>query len=133
MMAHVEIELISPEGVPCTLTVGPDDDRDLIIELLDRADKIGGYFAARGWGFAAQPATGPSASELDSNPTFCGYPCSPTLDDRGLPSWILANGQQAMRHEKQGDAWYSIKHGDGTFSQVLAIRKGEQVPAVRGL
>ena len=132
-MSEVQIELVSPSGVPCTLTVTKDDDQKDIIALLERADKIGAYFAGKGWGFAAQPAALPSAMELDKGPTFCGYPCSPTVDDRGLPSWILVGGSQAMRHEKQGDVWWSVKVGEGQYEQVLRIPKGEKVPPVKGL
>lgn len=127
------IELISPSGVPVTLEVSKDDDREMIIATLERADKIGQYFAGKGWAFAGAPVAGPSAAELDRGPTFCGYPCSPTVDDRGLPTWIIAEGRQASRHEKQGDVWYSIKLADGQYEQVLRIPKGEQPPAVRGL
>lgn len=131
---NATIELISPSGVPITLTVSKDDDHAEIIATLERAEKIGSYFAGRGWGFAsALPAAGPSAQELDRGPTFCGYPCSPTLDDRGLPTWIVVDGAQAMRHEKQGDVWYSIKRPEGTYEQVLRIPKGEAAPAVKGL
>ena len=130
---NATIELVSPNGVPVTLTVTKDDTQEDIIATLERADKIGAYFAKHGWGFAAQPAVGPSATELDQGPTFCGYRCSPTIDDRGLPSWIVVDGQQAMRREKQGDVWWSIKVGDGQYEQVLRIAKGEKVPAVKGL
>lgn len=126
------IDLISPNGVPVTLEVTPDAERDIIIATLERADKIGTYFAGRGWAFASQPASLPGAAELDRGPMFCGYPCSPTVDDRGLPSWIVVDGRQAMRHEKQGDVWYSVKDGE-EFRQVLKIPKGEKAPSVRGL
>jgi hypothetical protein len=126
------IDLISPSGVPVTLEVTKDSDRDEIVATLEQADKIGAYFASKGWAFASQAATMPSAGELAKGPTFCGYPCSPTVDDRGLPSWIVVDGKQAMRHDKQGDSWYSLKVGD-TFQQVLRIPKGEKVPPVKGL
>ena len=130
---NATIELISPNGVPVTLNVTKDDSHEDIIATLERADKIGAYFAKQGWSFAATPAAGPSASELDQGPTFCGYRCSPTVDDAGLPSWIVVDGQQAMRREKQGDVWYSAKRADGTYEQVLRIPKGEKIPAVKGL
>ena len=132
-MSEVQIELVSPAGVPCTLTVTKDDEQKDIIALLERADKIGTYFASKGWGFASQQPALPSAAEMDKGPTFCGYPCSPTVDDRGLPSWILVGGSQAMRHEKQGDVWWSVKVGEGQYEQVLRIPKGEKVPPVKGL
>lgn len=127
------IELISPNGVPVSLEIDPDTDREIIIATLDRADKIGSYFASKGWAFAStQPAT-PSAAELDNTPTFCGYVCSPTVDELGRPSWVIVDGRQAQRHEKQGDAWYSVKVGEGEYQQVLRIPKGEKVPPVKGL
>ena len=52
-MSSVQIELVSPAGVPCTLNVSQDDTQDDIIATLERADKIGAYFAQHGWGFAA--------------------------------------------------------------------------------
>lgn len=131
-MTHAVIELISPGGVPVALHVTKDDSHEDVIATLERADKIGAYFAGKGWGFARAGDTGPSAQELDRGPTFCGYPCSPTVDDRGLPTWIVAQGIQALRHEKQGDVWWSIKQGDN-YVQVLRIAKGEKAPAVRGL
>lgn len=132
-MSHAQIELISPAGVPVTLTVTKDDSQEDIIATLERADKIGAYFAGKGWGFAAQPAAGPSATELDRGPTFCGYRCSPTIDDNGMPTWIEHNGQIAQRRDKQGDYWWSVKNADGSYDQVLRIPKGEQAPAVKGL
>lgn len=132
-MATVQIDLVSPSGVPCVLTVTKDDDQADIIATLERADKIGAYFAGKGWSFAATPAAGPSAHELDQGPTFCGYRCSPTVDSRGLPTWIIANNQQCLRHEKQGDVWWSYRLTDGSYEQVLRIPKGEKIPQVRGL
>lgn len=127
------VELISPNGVPVTLTYTQDASYDDIIATAERGDKMGAHFAKQGWAFAATAPALPSAAELDRGPTFCGYPCSPTVDDRGLPSWIMVDGKQAMRHEKQGDAWYSVKRGENEFEQVLKIPKGEKVPAVKGL
>jgi hypothetical protein len=127
------IELISPNGVPVTLEIDKETDSPTIIALMERADKVGAYFAGKGWAFASQPATAPSAAELDQGPTFCGYPCSPTVDDQGRPTWIIVDGRQAQRHEKQGDAWWSVKIGESAYDQVLRIPKGEKVPAVKGL
>lgn len=132
-MSKATIDLISPSGVPVALTIENNDDKDIIIAILDRADKVGQYFAGKGWAFASATPALPSAAELDQGPTFCGYPCSPTVDDAGLPSWIVVDGRQAMRHEKQGDVWYSIKLADNTYEQVLRIPKGEMAPAVKGL
>ena len=102
-------------------------------EILDRAEKIGLYFGSRGWAFAHLEPVGPSATELAQGPTFAGYPCSPTVDERGLPTWIIVEGKQAQRREKQGDAWYSVRLADGTYAQVLRIPKGEKPPEVKGL
>jgi hypothetical protein len=104
-----------------------------ITALLDRADAIGQHYAAHGWALAeAQPST-PRPAELDAGPSFAGYPCSPTVNDDGLPTWIIVDGKQAQRREKQGDVWYSVKLIDGSYEQVLRIPKGEQAPSVRGL
>lgn len=132
-MSIATIEMVSPSGFPITLTVSKDDAREDIIATLERADAVASYFASKGWGFAAQPAALPSAAELDQGPTFCGFRCSSTVDDQGLPSWIVASDQQAVRRSKQGDTWYSIKLPDGTYEQVLRIPKGEKVPAVKGI
>jgi len=132
-MAVAQLDLITPSGAPVSLHVTKDDATDDIVATLERAEKIAAHFAAKGWGFATQQPAGPSAAELDRGPTFCGYPCSPTVDDRGLPSWILVGGQQAMRHEKQGDVWWSVKVGEGQYEQVLRIPKGEKAPTVKGL
>lgn len=132
-MCKVTIDLVSPSGVPVTLEVDKADDHQTIIELLDRADRIGAYFNQRGWSFAHLEATGPSAAELAQGPTFAGYPCSPTVDERGLPTWLIVDGKQAQRREKQGDTWYSVRLADGAYAQVLRIPKGERVPEVQGL
>lgn len=131
------IHLTSPAGVPITLEIGATADRNLIIELIDRADQIGQYYAGQGWTLghdhAADTGTGPSAAELAQGPTFAGYPCSPTVDDAGIPTWIIVNGVQAQRREKQGDVWFSAKMPDGTYMQTLRIPKGEKAPEVKGL
>ncbi len=122
------LEFVSPSGVPVTLEVAPEDEQATIVAALERAEKIASYFLKHGWtagqGAAAQPA------QHGQGPTFAGYPCSPTTDDRGLPTWIMVDGKQAQRREKQGDVWYSAKMPDGTYAQVLRIPKGEQAPAV---
>ncbi len=132
-MCKVTIDLVSPAGVPVTLEVDKVDDHQAIIELLDRADKIGTYFSQRGWSFAHLEPVGPSAAELAQGPTFAGYPCSPTVDERGLPTWLIVDGKQAQRREKQGDTWYSVRLTDGSYAQVLRIPKGERVPEIKGL
>ena len=132
-MCKITIDLVSPAGVPVTLQVDKTDDHQTIIELLDRAEKIGAYFSQRGWNFAHLEATGPSAAELAQAPTFVGYPCSPTVDERGFPTWLIVDGKQAQRREKQGDTWYSVRLPDGSYAQVVRIPKGERVPEVNGL
>ncbi len=132
-MCKATIDLVSPGGVPVTLEVNNDDEQRTIIEILDRAEKIGVYFGNKGWTFAHSEPLGPSATELAQGPTFAGYPCSPTVDERGLPTWIIVEGKQAQRREKQGDAWYSVRLADGTYAQVLRIPKGEKPPEVKGL
>ena len=132
-MCKTTIDLISPSGVPVTLEVCNDDELHVIVETMERAEKIGVYFGSKGWSYAHLEPTGPSASELAQGPTFAGYPCSPTVDERGLPTWIIVEGKQAQRREKQGDAWYSVRTVDGTYAQVLRIPKGEKAPEVKGL
>lgn len=132
-MAIAQLDLITPSGAPVALHVTKDDSHEDIIATLERAEKIAAHFAAKGWGFASQQPALPSAAEMDKGPTFCGYPCSPTIDDMGLPTWVVYEGQQAMRRSKQNDHWYSIKLADGTYEQVLRIPKGEKVPPVKGL
>ena len=64
-------------------------------------DAIGRHYAAHGWVFAASQPRTPAPPELDAGPTFAGYPCSPTTDDNGLPTWLIVDGKQAQRREKQ--------------------------------
>lgn len=135
-MCKATINLISPSGVPVTLEVAADDDREKIVATMERAATIGAYFVAKGWTaqHADATASGPSAGELAQGPTFAGYPCSPTVDASGLPTWIIFEGKQAQRREKQGDVWYSVRAGEGDgYVQVLRIPKGEQAPKVQGL
>jgi hypothetical protein len=131
-MATVTLKLTTPAGHPIDLTVSPDDNGEMVQELLTRSEKLATWLAGRGWGFADALPVGPSVAELAAGPTFAGYPCSPTVDDRGLPTWIMVGGQQAHRREKQGDVWYSYKDGEG-YIQALRIPKGEQAPPVMGL
>ena len=127
-MCHATIALISPEGVPITLHVNEDDDTQSIIELLTRADKIGHYCSDRGWTFASDTSRTPDDNQPRQSPTFAGFPCSPTVDERGLPSWLIVDGKQAHRREKQGDVWYSVKLEDDVYEQVLRIPKGDHLP-----
>jgi hypothetical protein len=132
-MCKATLDLLSPGGVPITLEVNNGDDQQTIIDMLERAEKIGIYFGNKGWRYAHAEPTGPSADELALGPTFAGYACSPTVDGNGLPTWIIVNGKQAQRREKQGDVWYSAKLSDGTYEQVLRIPKGERPPTVKGV
>ena len=79
---------------------------------------------------AGEPAP---ASELAQGPTFASYSCSPTVDERGLPTWIIVEGKQAQRWEKQGNTWYSLRQAEGSYAQVLRIPKGEKPPEVKGV
>ena len=131
-MATITLKLSTPQGYPMDLTLDPTTDGDEVKALLEKADKLTGWLVNRGWGFAdAQPAL-PGMKELTSGPTFCGYPCSPTVDDAGLPTWILVGDRQAMRRNKQSDYWYSYKGEDGGYVRVLMIPKGEKIPEIIG-
>ena len=102
-MSSITINLISPHGTPITLTVGPGDDTKEVTALLERADAIGQHYAAHGWALAeAQPST-PGPAELEAGSTFAGCPCSPTVNDDGLPTWIIVDGKQAQRRAKHTD------------------------------
>ena len=131
-MCQATLDLISPNGVPVTLHVTHTDDQQTILDTIDRAEKIGLYFAERGWAFAGGATTNTDTHTARQGPTFAGYPCSPTVDERGLPTWLIVDGKQAQRREKQGDVWYSVKVGEGEYAQVLRIPKGEKIPDVRG-
>jgi hypothetical protein len=132
-MSKATLHIISPSGVPVTLEVTQDEAQADILATIDRADRVAGWCIAHGWATAHAEAAGPSAGEFAQGPTFAGYPCSPTVDDKGLPTWIIVDGKQAARRERQGDVWYSIKAGEDSYVQVLRIPKGEKAPEVRGL
>ena len=137
-MPNVTITTETPAGFVAQFTLEPGYDRDQVRQLVEGVEKFTQYLAGRGWvpaetSTVIQQGTPPSAAELSRGPMFCGYPCSPTVDDRGLPSWIIAEGRQVTRHEKQGDTWYSYRDPSGVYVQVLRIPKGEKAPAVTGL
>jgi len=115
------------------LAVSPSDNGEEVKALLERAAVLADWFTGKGWGFADAAASLPTVRELTAGPTFCGYPCSPTVDEAGLPTWILVGDRQAMRREKQGDVWWSVKESEGKYSQVLRIPKGEKAPPIVGL
>lgn len=134
MDANITAE--TPSGLVIRMTIAPDDDSKMVAQFVERIEKFSAFLAGRGW-TQPEPATAviaatPSAAELAAGPSFCGYPCSPTVDTAGLPSWIIADGRQATRHEKQGDTWYSYRDGEN-YIQVLRIPKGEIAPAVIGI
>lgn len=139
-MATVTLNLTTPKGYRLDLAVSPEDNGKDVQALLQRAEVLADWFVGQGWGFAdAQPslaALGGEQRALTAGPSFCGYPCSPTVNAAGLPSWILVDGRQADRREKQGDVWYSLGEGpkgERKYRQVLRIAKGEIVPPVLGL
>lgn len=127
------INLIAPSGAPVTLEITKEETQEDILATITRADKVAGWCLAHGWSTAHAEPAGPSAGELAQGPTFAGYPCSPTVDAAGLPTWIIVDGRQAARRSKQGDTWYSAKVGEGQYVQVLRIPKGETAPAVQGI
>lgn len=127
------LKLIGPGGAPIDLHLSPEDKGEDIKILLERVGTLTTWMQGNGWAFADAHPTGPSVKELTAGPTFAGYPCSPTTDDAGLPTWIIVNGRQAARREKQGDTWYSYRDDSGEYIQALRIPKGEKAPAVLGL
>lgn len=136
MSVNATIETETPTGFVVRFTLEAGYDREAVKQLVEGVEKFTQYLAGRSW---TAPETStivqtsvPSAAEVAGGPMFCGYPCSPTFDDRGLPSWIIADGRQATRHEKQGDVWYSYRGDNETYIQVLRIPKGEKAPAVTG-
>lgn len=136
MSVNATIETETPTGFVVRFQLEAGYDREAVKQLVEGVEKFTQYLAGRSW---TAPETStivqtsvPSAAEVAGGPMFCGYPCSPTFDDRGLPSWIIADGRQATRHEKQGDVWYSYRGDNETYIQVLRIPKGEKAPAVTG-
>ena len=135
-MCKAILHLTTPAGAPVDLEIGAGATSDMIKAVMEKAEKTAAFYLDHGWGLPHAPsdgATGPAAAELAQGPTFAGYPCSPTVDDQGRPSWIIWEGRQAQRREKQGDTWYSVKNPDGGYDQVLRIPKGEKAPQVKGL
>lgn len=135
-MATATINVETPSGFLVQLVLTPDDESKRVVEFVERVEKFTTFLAGRSWQpvepNAPMHEAAPSAGELAGGPSFCGYPCSPTVDERGLPSWIIADGRQAHRHDKQGDSWYSYRDGE-MYVQVLRIPKGERAPAVVGV
>lgn len=129
-MATVTLKLTTPAGNPFDLTVSPTDQWEDVQGLLERTEKLTGWLSRNGWGFADATPTVQTAAALATGPTFAGYPCSPTVNSLGMPSWIMVGDKQAKYHNKQEDSWYSYKSDDGKYVQVLRIAKGEKPPAV---
>ena len=135
-MCKAILHLTTPAGAPVDLEIGAGATTDMITNVMERAAKIAAHYLDHGWGLPHAPsdgATGPAAAELAQGPTFAGYPCSPTVDDQGRPTWIIVDGMQAQRREKQGDVWYSARGQAGEYTQHLRIPKGETPPDVKGL
>ncbi len=138
-MATVTLNLKTPKGYPLNLTVAPEDNGKDVQALLERAVVLADWFVGQGWAFAEAGLAalgGEQRALTGGGPSFCGYPCSPTVNAAGLPSWIIVDGKQADRHEKQGDTWWSLGEGpkgERKYRQVLRIAKGEIVPPVVGL
>lgn len=132
-MPTATLNLISPSGLPVQLELEPGANHEDVIALLERAEKLHAWALGKGWSHPDTQPTTPSAAEMAAGPTFAGYPCSPTVDAAGMPTWILVEGHQAVRREKQGDTWYSYRDAAGEYVQALRIRKGELAPPVVGL
>ena len=64
-MCTATLDLISPSGVPVTLRVNHADDQQTILDTADRAEKIGLFFAARGWALVQAEAQGPGTPHYD--------------------------------------------------------------------
>lgn len=137
MSVNAVIETETPTGFVVRFQLEAGYDREEVKQLVEGVEKFTQYLAVRNWTApetsTVVQASVPSAAEVASGPMFCGYPCSPTVDAQGLPSWIIADGRQATRHEKQGDVWYSYRGDNETYVQVLRIPKGEKAPAVAGV
>jgi len=135
-MATVTLKLMTPQGYPMDLAVSPTDNGDEVKVLLERAAVLAEWFVGKGWGFAEAAPNLPGVRELTAGPTFCSHSCSVTTDNRGFPTYIIADGRQVQRREKQGDVWYSWSEGPKDariYHQVLRIPKGEEVPPILGL
>lgn len=137
MSVNATIETETPTGFVVRFQLEAGYDREAVKQLVEGVEKFTQWLASRSWTApetsTVVQASVPSAAEVASGPMFCGYPCSPTVDSQGLPSWIIADGRQATRHEKQGDVWYSYRGDNETYIQVLRIPKGEKAPAVTGV
>ncbi len=97
-MATATLDVETPAGFPVELVFTPEDDSRHMAGFVERVEELTQYLAGRGWlpaevSTVTPPGTPPSAAELSRGSMFCGYPCSSTVDDRGLPSWIIAEGR----------------------------------------
>lgn len=131
--AAVSIQMIAPNGYPATITITAATPEEEIDQLLAAAANAAEIAAGAGWTTPAgdaEPGLAATAT-AGAEPLFCGYVCSRTYDPAsGLPAWILFEGHQAHRHEKQGDQWFSYKTADGEYARVLTIKRGEAVPGI---
>lgn len=130
---NATLHLTTPSGAGVEITFDAGTPAEAIAQVLERSEKIAAHYLGKGWLVPTSEPTGPSAAELATGPSFAGYPCSPTVDDKGMPTWIIVDGKQAQRREKQGDIWYSVKGEAGAYVQVLRIPKGEKAPEVKGI
>ncbi len=135
------LKLTTPEGRPFDLVLDQTSTEEEVMAVLKNAGNLGNWLVGKGCRFADAQPSQPALAEqkaltAGAGPTFCGYPCSPTVNEAGFPSWIVVDGKQAERHEKQGDVWWSVGEGpkgERKYHQVLRIPKGEKVPPVLGL
>ena len=131
--ASATLELVTPNGYPATITITAATPEEEIDQLLSAAANAAEIAASAGWAAPAaelEPAPAATAT-AGAEPLFCGHVCSRTYDPAsGLPAWILVDGHQAHRHEKQGDQWYSYRNEAGEYARVLTIKRGEAVPGI---
>lgn len=126
-----QLALRSPAGTRIDITITAGTIPDEMFALIDAAILAEEIAISAGWSAADDASHEAAPLPAGPNePTFCGYVCSPTTDDRGLPAWIMVDGRQAERREKQGDTWWSYRLPDGSYSRHVLIRKGEQAPAI---
>lgn len=130
--ATATLQLVTPAGYPAALTVSAATLPEELAALLVIADLAAQQAQAAGWTPPAEDDPEPATTATHgSEPTFCGYVCSRTFEPAsGQPAWIIVDGHQAHRREKQGDTWYSYQGEPGTYTRALVIRKGEVAPGI---
>lgn len=131
--ASATLAMITPNGYPAEITITAATPEEEIDQLLAAAANAAEIAAGAGWlppAAELEPALAATAT-AGAEPTFCGYVCSRTYDPAtGLPAWILVDGRQAHRRERQGDQWYSYTNEAGEYVKVLTIKRGEAVPGI---